>query len=149
MAANPRLGLVVGHLPVPHAPYIYDASTGAFDLRNASASAYFDALQLADRTLGEIRGAMREAGVWENSAVLVSADHGYRESDFGKPTTSWVPFLLKLPGENEPAAYTPEMETLASGGLLLAILEGEVVTAGDVARWLDRAGVPPSATPLR
>jgi hypothetical protein len=140
MAVNPHLGLVMAHLPVPHAPYIYSAATGRLDLWNASASAYFDALQLADRCFGDLRRAMQAAGLWDRTTVLVTADHGYRGAALGSPTTSWAPFMLKLAGQRQPYEYTAPLQTVVSADLLLEVLQRRVATAAEVDAWLVREG---------
>jgi hypothetical protein len=142
-AANPRLGLVFVHFPVPHPPYIYNSRTGRFDLSNSPVAGYTDALALADRTLGRLRGAMQAAGVWEHTAVLISADHGYRSTvsvDGGRIADRWVPFLLKLPGQHEYCEYRRRLETVRSADLLLHILHGDLTDPGGVAAWFDQPG---------
>jgi hypothetical protein len=139
-AANPRLGVVFLHFPVPHPPYIYNSRTGRLDLANSPVHGYIDALALVDRTVGELRRTMEAAGLWERTAVLISADHGYRGDrsvDRGRIADRWVPFLLKLPGQHEPYGYPRHLETLRSAGLLLDILEGRILTPADAARSLD------------
>ena len=138
-AANPRLGVVFVHFPIPHPPYIYDSRTGRFDLSNSPVHGYIDALALADRTLGQLRRAMESAGLWERTAVLISADHGYRATrsvDGGRIADRWVPFLLKLPGRHGPYEYRLHLETVRSAVLILDILEGRVATPADVAMSL-------------
>jgi hypothetical protein len=139
-AASPRLGMEFAHFPIPHGPYVYNSRTGRLDLANSPLHGYIDALALVDRTLGELRRTMEAAGLWERTAVLISADHGYRgvrSVDGGRIADRWVPFLLKLPGQHEPYEYPRRLETIRSAGLLLDILEGRVSTPADVARSLD------------
>jgi hypothetical protein len=77
-AVDPSIGLVLLHLPVPHPPSIYSPSEGA--LTPQGRIGYLDNIVLVDRTLGLLRRALEEAGLWNQSAVLVSADHGWRTS---------------------------------------------------------------------
>jgi len=147
--ANPRLGVVFLHFPVPHTPYIYNLRTGRLDLANSPVHGYIDALALVDRTVGELRRTMEAAGLWERTAVLISADHGYRGDrsvDGGPIADHWVPFLLKLPGQHEPYEYPRHLETIRSAGLLLDILEDRILTPADAARSLDE---PPSGSNSR
>jgi hypothetical protein len=139
-AADPRLGMTFLHFPIPHPPYIYNLQTGRLDLANSPIRGYIDSLALVDRTLGELRRTMEAAGLWERTAVLISADHGYpavRSVDGGKIADRWVPFLLKLPGQHVPYEYPRRLETIRSAGLLLDILEGRILTPADAARSLD------------
>ena len=61
--ADPAIGLVLLHLPVPHPPSIYSPSEGA--LAANGHMGYLDNIVLADRTLGLLRRSIEEAGLWE------------------------------------------------------------------------------------
>jgi hypothetical protein len=140
-AADPRLGLVLVHFPVPHPPYIYSSRTGRCDMRNSPVHGYNDALQLADRSLGAIRTAMQAAGLWESTTVLVTSDHGYRGSvtvDGGASQERWVPFLLKLPGRHSCYEYDRVLQTVHSADLVLEVLRGRLAEPSEVANWFDR-----------
>jgi hypothetical protein len=149
-AADPALGLVLVHLPVPHPIGIYDRARHEFKVTGESS--YLDNLELADRALGELRQAMESAGVWDSSTVVISGDHWWRAEVWSRldsvteeeaavaPATPdhRVPFVVKLPGEKEPLAYQPEMNTILTHDLLLALLRGEVRTPQQAATWLDQ-----------
>jgi hypothetical protein len=137
-ANNPEYGLVVLHLPVPHAPHAYDRRTATFTLRNSPIRGYIDSLALLDRTVGELRRSMESSGEWDRTAVLFTSDHHYRESEAldGKDDLR-IPYLLKLASQKEGAVYPERFNAVLTHDLVLAILNGELVTAADVARWLD------------
>jgi hypothetical protein len=149
LAADPGVGLVLVHLPVPHPVGIYDRAR--HDFKVSGESSYLDNLELADRALGELRQAMETAGVWDSSAIVVSGDHWWRAEVWSRldsvtqeeaavaPATPdhRVPFVVKLPGEKEPLAYQSEMNTILTHDLLLAVLRGEVRTPQEAAAWLD------------
>ncbi|MBZ5648840.1 MAG: hypothetical protein LAN37_16645 [Acidobacteriia bacterium] len=145
-ACDPSLQLVLLHLPVPHPPGIYDRETGtltAFDFRD---SWYFDNLALADRTVGELRHSMEEAGVWDSTTVLVSTDHALRWiTGFNENTDPRVPFLLKLAGQHQGFSYSRPFTTLLTHDLILDVLQGRLSQPEDVARWIDRR--PPARIP--
>lgn len=145
-AADPRLQLVLLHLPVPHYPGIYDPKTGgltAYDFRD---SWYFDNLALADRTVGDLRRAMEKAGLWESTTVLVSTDHALRwMSGFNETTDPRVPYLLKMPGQRQAYSYSRPFTTLLTHDLILDVLQGRLKEPEDVARWIDRR--PPLRVP--
>jgi len=146
-AADPALGLVVLHMPVPHPHGIYDRKTGQFS--TSEARGYLDNLALADRTLGEVRAAMEKSGVWKDSIVIASADHWWR-SDFWSTHFGWspddaralapvdhrIPFLVRFPDANA-KSYTPQFNTVLTHDLVLAIFNGEVKDANAAAAWLD------------
>ncbi len=157
VVADQNLGLVLVHLPVPHPPFIYDRFKGQFVANKVRS--YLDNLVLADRTLGELRRVMEDAGVWESSAVLVTSDHWYR----GKRTKSWllqgenfslstytdhrVPLLLKLPGQQRGSTYEAPFNTIIIHDLILALLSksSEMSEPAAVVKWIDdhRTVAPP------
>jgi len=147
VANNPAYGLVVLHLPVPHAPHAYDRRTGTFTLRNSPIHGYIDSLALLDRTIGELRRSLEASGAWDRTTVLFTSDHHYREAEAldGKDDLR-IPYLLKLAGQKEGFAYANRFNAVLTHDLVLAILKGELAAAADVAHWLDghRAHVPQS-----
>jgi hypothetical protein len=156
-AANTSLGLVLAHFPIPHMPGIYDRRKGAFD--DDGEWSYVDNLYLADKTLGELRQTMEEAGVWDKTILLVSSDHWWRANIWKAKGLSWqhvwtaeddatfsgqvdrrVPFLLRLPGQSDAVAYESGFNTIVTHDLVLALLKGEVSTTSGVTTWLDQHG---------
>ncbi len=144
------LDLVFLHFPVPHPIGIYNRSKQAFTADESNS--YIDNLALADRTLGEVRRAMEEAGGWDSDAIVVSSDHPLR-TEMWRQEPGWteemaritgnaqcklVPYLLKLPGQRSRQAYRAPFNTVLTADLVLQILTGEVRTAQDASEWLDR-----------
>jgi hypothetical protein len=80
---------------------------------------------------------MERSGVWDTTAVLVSSDHAIKTRADNDPALTHVPFLLKMPAQQQPVTFDEPVDALVSGHLLLAILSGEVKTATDVTPWLD------------
>jgi len=136
-AVNRDLGLVLAHFPTPHAPHIFDRKTGQFTRKNSSEQGYWDSLVLADRTLGAMRAAMEKAGVWDSSAVLVTSDHSNRTPLVDKADTR-IPFLLKPAGSKEGLEYGEAFNTVLAHDLMLAMLNGQVVTVRQAAEWLNQ-----------
>ena len=82
-------------------------------------------IAIPHNTLSTHLQAMENAGVWERSIVLVSADHGFRDANelgYSKDDLH-VPFLLKSPGggvdDLDPQA---PFETIQSADLLLKLM---------------------------
>jgi len=149
MAADPAMGLTLVHLPVPHPPAIYDRERGT--IGTTGPDGYLDNVALADRTLGELRRAIEEAGLWDRTALVVSADHGWRtnlwrgdaewtaeEEAASHGETMGVPFLVRLPGEAKPLCYDRPLPTVMTKALITAILEGRVTRLAQVAETLQR-----------
>ncbi|MBS1872920.1 MAG: sulfatase-like hydrolase/transferase [Acidobacteria bacterium] len=147
-AANPAFGLVLLHLPTPHPPGVYDPATGRLD--STSPHGYADGLALADRTLGEIREALEQAGLAERTSLLVSSDHGWRtefwrgsqfwtaaDDDIARGDTMGSPFLLSLPGQKQAVRYDAPFNTIVSERILMAILAGRLTHPADIASYID------------
>jgi hypothetical protein len=145
-AANPDLGLVLAHWPVPHHPGIYDLFKKDF----TGGGDYFDNLLLVDRAVGEIRAALEGANLWDRTTVLVTSDHWWRPEQWraeGGESSEMaalagrqdyrIPFLLKLAGQDQSYTYEPAFNTVLTHDLLLAVLGGKVSTAEEAARWIE------------
>ena len=133
------LGFTLVHLPIPHAPHAYDRKTGTFTLGNSPIAGYIDSLALLDRSVGELRRAMENAGVWDSTTVLFTSDHGYRDAEAldGK-TDSRIPYILKLASQKDGVKYTQEFNTVLTADLLLDVLRGEIGDPASAVAWLDR-----------
>jgi len=127
--------LTLLHFPVPHPPFIYDRAGRA--LSDGAAHTYDDNLALADRTLGELRREMEAAGLWDNTAVIVSSDHWLRPP-YGNQIDKRVPFIVKLPGQREGSTYPTPFNTVVTRALILALLREEVTDPPGLVRWLDQ-----------
>ncbi len=150
LVTDPSIGLVLVHLPVPHPPAIYDRSTGVMTAEGRIG--YLDSVVLADRTLGLLRQRMERAGVWDETAIIVSADHGWRtylwrgdpewtadEERACHADASGVPFLMKLPGQTSGLAYSKPFSTISTERLITDVLSGSLK---------DPAGLPDSVERL-
>lgn len=89
--------------------------------------AYLDQIAYADGLLGEVFDRMREAGLYDQSIIIVTADHGVRREAFDSPPAElddWVtriPLIVAAPGlppgvVSEPVQSTdlPRMISLLS-----------------------------------
>ena len=127
LAARPDLDFVFLHLPPPHNPYAFNPATGKIDkaiIRFPNPEGYFNNLLLADQVFGRIRRAMERSGVWRNSLVLVTADHGVRSGvPLGyPPDDQHVPFMIKSP-DGFPMDPNAPLATERTGQLLLNWLQ--------------------------
>lgn len=130
------MGLVLVHWPVPHTPGIYDREHR--ELTTAGDSSYVDNIELADRSFAELRAAMERVGTWNDTSVLVTADHSWRYPPGGPSAVDVrVPFILKLAGRRERLRYARPFNTVVTHDLLISLLARDLQTAGDVGRWLD------------
>jgi hypothetical protein len=124
MSVRKDLNLVYCHFPVPHPPFVYDPSKGTLTAYTTQTRGYLDNLGLADRIVGTIRQAMERAGVWDTSAVLITADHGFRQSaKLGYPAESrHVPWMVKWPGNSNRGTIDTPFQNVVTADVLLDFL---------------------------
>jgi arylsulfatase A-like enzyme len=101
---------------------------------------YDAALQTLDREVGRLMDGLKARGLWENSIVILTSDHGeafgtHRVVEHGKdvyePLVS-VPLLVKYPGQTEGRVLGERLSSLVDlPGLVSTALPGEV---GEVLR---------------
>lgn len=128
--------LVWVHVPLPHPPWIFDRVQQRVTY---SAGGYDDNLVLVDRMLGALRRGMEQAGLWRESVVVVTSDHGYRASA-GEHTR--VPLVVRFPDEVSWEDTTPADSTVLRA-VVEAVLREEVRSGSELARLLSRSGSSP------
>jgi|ERR1043166_2299723 hypothetical protein len=148
-AVDKQIDFLFVHFPVPHLFAIYDRRRQDYKL--SSSIDYLDNLALVDRTVGEFRQALEHAGLWDETSLLITSDHGLRP-DLWRGRLGWtdqlekltagglspnVPFVLKLAGQREGVVYDRSFSNVVSADLSLAVLSGQVSTAKQAAAWLD------------
>jgi Sulfatase len=144
VATNRTYGLVFLHLPPPHTPGVYLPAENRFTYRPMTrVSGYLNNLALADLDLGRLRQAMEMSGVWDNTWVIVSADHSWGQSEIydGKHDPR-IPFIIKPAGSRSGMVYERKINTLLTHDLVLAILQGKVTNEAGVVSWMDANGKP-------
>jgi hypothetical protein len=139
VVTNSNFGLIFLHLPPPHKPGVYLPDKDSFTIRGMDkATGYFNNLTLADRILGKMRKAMVDAGEWDKTWFILSADHSWRQSTvYDGQRDLRVPFLIKAPAQSKSLTYSTQINTVLTRDLILAILQGDVANEEDVARWID------------
>jgi hypothetical protein len=147
VACDPNVGLALLHMPVPHPPYFYNAATGKNDraatpvtgIFRQTQAGYIDALALTDKIVGQLRRAMEQAGVWDSTTLIFSADHPYRhrpELD-GHPVGRRVPYLVKFAGSQKPVSYGAAFSSRITRKLIQAILSGQLSRVEEIPSWID------------
>jgi hypothetical protein len=159
-AADPQIDFLFIHFPLPHLFAIYNREGQNFDLNDSLN--YADNLALVDRTVGEMRKAIEQAGLWDSTSILITSDHGLRP-DLWRGRMGWtpeleqltggrqsesVPFIVKLAGENRGATYERAFSSVVASDLVLAMLSGDVTTPQSAAAWLDGKNLGSTSTQL-
>ncbi len=133
----PNPGFVFIHHVATHAPYVYDRATKGFTLKNSPITGYVDGLAWADIVLGTVRQKLEEAGNWNNTILLVTADHSFRASR--QLDGKWdprVPWILKMPGNNKRIDYETPIHTIVTRRFVEAVVSGLIKTQDDEVNWL-------------
>lgn len=152
-AADPSYDLVFLHLNVPHPAGdrgVYDPATGELVAREDLD--YFDNLALVDRTIEELRQTLTDAGLWNDTALVVTGDHGYRQPNWGPPgrvptglkdaesdplATQTVPLIVKPPWTTEGLTYEEPVDNVLAHDLALAFVDGELTTSQELLTFVD------------
>lgn len=144
---NQSIDFVFLHLPVPHPPGIYNRKTNTLGVTGS----YLDNLVLADKTVGNLLGAIDRTAAADRTVVIVSSDHSWRVN-LWRNDPSWTaeservsggrfdprPFLLMhFPEEKAGELRTEPFPELATNGILSAILTGKIRSQGQLNEWLD------------
>ena len=132
-ASDSSLSLVLLHLSLPHAPFIWDRNTDEFRDDITSPDGYFGNLALADRFLGRLREEMIKSGTWSTSTVVVMSDHAERTKLSEKRSTDRrVPLFVKLPGMQAGLRVSDPLNSLFVASVLPDLLAGRVRDAADL-----------------
>jgi sulfatase-like protein len=149
-ALDPRIGFMLLHFPTPHMYAIYNRWRKDFTLEPTTD--YLDNLALVDRTVGELRAKLEAAGLWDQTSILVTADHGFRpemwQGRYGwtenmeriseKGQSHLVPFILKMAGKHEHLVVDRPFSSILMSDLAMAVLGGQISTASQAADWIER-----------
>ena len=127
----------VCHYMIPHLPYIFTAEGGHKDLfasyEDNDLSGYYDNLAYTDKKIGDIIRTLREAGTFDASLIIFTADHGWRfDPDYGKIDwyrwgieMSRVPIFIKMPYQKRPIEIDIKFETFHLGNFINRYLDGQ------------------------
>ncbi|MDP6823097.1 MAG: sulfatase-like hydrolase/transferase, partial [Dehalococcoidia bacterium] len=102
-------GVYYVHSPLPHPPYVYDASGSLVNHANtewleggdftATYENYRAQSAFADRRVGELMATLKDKGVYENAVIVLTSDHGIRPwLDRMTDLQAKVPLIMKVPG---------------------------------------------------
>ncbi len=81
---------------------------------------YDGAIHFVDQQLGRVFDALRAQGVWDETAIIISADHGeafgelgqYMEHGSAAPAVHHIPLIIKWPGKTDGCAGQARDELL-------------------------------------
>lgn len=145
LVTNASYGLVHLHFPVPHKPGIFLPDPDRYTITGIPLPrGYFNNLVLVDRLWGQLRRAMEESGTWNNTWVILSSDHWWRESTvYDGRIDRRVPFMVKAPGAGQHIDYPTPFDTILTAELVAAVLTGEIERGDQLATWFAQHHRPP------
>lgn len=136
---NKDLNFVYLHFPIPHPPQIYDPFLMKEKSFNSNPAGYDANLALVEKSYSEIERLLKENQMWENSIVIITADHWKRVPREYFSFHSEVPFIIKLENKYRSAfAYNPVMSSILVRDLILPLLKGEINSAEDLASFITK-----------
>lgn len=137
LVSNQNYRLTFLHFFPPHPEPMYDGITHRYTLDHMfEKDGYFHGLTHADDTFGEIRKAMERSGTWNDTLVIVTADHSWRTAGgFGHKVWPRVPFLCHFPSQTSRVPATDKINTVLTHDLLLAYLKGTIKGPTDFVGW--------------
>lgn len=123
-AADDRFDLVAIHAGFPHRPWVFDAKSKQLSVLNSS---YLDNVALTDHYLALVRQAMVDTGVWDRTAIIITADHGNKgwQGDDVR-TVGAVPFLVKLPYQQHGRDIGCDFDVIVLRRLIEDLLRGRI-----------------------
>jgi hypothetical protein len=150
VVADPSCGLALLHLQEPHPPPVFSRRLHAIAPR--ARNSYLDSLAFTDQTLGDLRRKMEQAGLWDKTALIISADHGWRNYIW-RGTPEWtaedaslpldgtigVPFIVKLPHQTTPLVYSKPFNTVVTRAVITQILEGKLTQPAQLPAAIEQA----------
>jgi len=141
--ADPAYELVIVHWNLPHWPFYFDKEKNNFVEPNPDNvdpfEGYLGNLELTDLTFASMRESLEKAKLWDSSAVIVSADHGYGgklERDSIRKPKPIVPLMIKLPKAKGGHLISKRTTAVSSSKLVWKILMGSIKNSGDVERTI-------------
>ena len=140
LVADPDLDFVSLHFNLPHDPPIYDPESG--EMQSVGIGLRYEGnVVLADLTLGLIEERIRAAGLGDRTALIVSADHGWKPFKGFDTEPGAVPLIIHLPGQQESLMIDEPIDSLLTRSLILALMRGEVGTSAEVASFLKETAI--------
>lgn len=127
------------HYSVPHKPYLYDQTKKAISPHvERTPENYFGNLILVDQILGDITKSLQAAKKWNETVLIISADHSWRKSEeYDGKRDFRVPFMIKM-ADGKAINYTKPIPNLITKEIILEIMKGNLNSSTELVSWLDR-----------
>jgi hypothetical protein len=127
---NPKISFLYSHLFIPHAPNIWNSIKKEYMYENEDdPKNYFHSIVFLDKVIGELRAELEKAGLWDKTALILTADTGnvggqagsglkaYKEWGYDKKNR--VPLIIRLPGQK----HRVDLHRRVSGQTLRRVIQ--------------------------
>jgi hypothetical protein len=139
MLARFDVDLIYLHIMLPHKPIIFNGQTGQMTPWNYSPWGYYDNLALTDQYWGELRRTLEQAGLWDKTTILITADHPWRKAKkYTGRSDARIPLLLKIANQQEAAVYKNEFPPTRVKDLVLRMLDRPMTDPRILTTWLNQ-----------
>jgi hypothetical protein len=141
------------HSPGVHPPWVFHADGSPRTFRSEDDPSHYDEQMVyVDRLLGELLKKLKKAGKYDNSTIIVLADHGWKYDKepeiVSQPDWKYrVPLMIKWPGQQTGTVVRKRFSLIQLKPILEAALTGG--TLAEVERIIEAtpAPAPPEAYP--
>lgn len=153
---NPNLDFVFIHYSFPHEPFKYDSFQKKWKRESSRPLDYWDNLGLVDETLKKIKAWMTLAGIWDESTILFTSDHGVFRTKLNKnhkkvlvdenyneiETENFsdydfrIPFLLKFPHQKNGFSTAAPYNSVLNKELVLGLMNQTIQSPADFEKWV-------------
>jgi len=145
LAGDSSYSLVLLHLPLPHAPWVWDQASRSFVVNSLGNAGYLGNLALADEVLGRMRKEMTDRRSWATTTLIVTTDHSWRSKPAqGGPVDRRIPLMIKLAGMTDSSHVSTPTNSLIVSGLVPDLINRALPDAQSLSLRIGQltAGIP-------
>ncbi len=108
------------HYTIPHEPFVFDSEgpKDVFRIYEWIPDNYMENLSYLDKIIGEIILTLQQSGKYENSLIVMTSDHSWRDDpdvlkDESNPKQRHIPLFVKFPGQKRGYQSDDKLNTSA------------------------------------
>ena len=151
MAKDRKISFLYSHLFIPHAPNIWNSIKKEYMYENEDNPInYFHSIVFLDKVIGDLRKTLEDSGLWDETAVILTADTGNVGSqsgvglndyaEWGYDTKNRVPLIIKLPNQNKRVDLDRRVSAQTLRDVIQKIMSGELTSHDQISnnmRYVD------------
>lgn len=151
MSTDRDISFVYSHLFLPHAPNIWNSIKKEYMYENEDEPInYFHSIVFLDKVIGRLRRQLEASGLWEETALVLTADTGNVGSQAGNGKiafSKWghdkknrVPLIIHLPGDDSRFDLNRRVSAQTLRPVVKRIMSGDLTRhdqIGEVMEYVD------------